>query len=155
MARPFDIEVTVRSYELDTLGHVNNAVYVNWMEHARLRTFDELGFGVDALLAGDVLYNIVRAEVDFRRPTHFGDRLIVSTLLESIGTSSVRLAHPIARADDAEDGGEIVCAAREVIVWLGQDGRPTPVPDDVREALDRLDKTEVGTKANRPEGSDA
>jgi len=146
VARPFDIEVTVRSYELDALGHVNNAVYVNWMEHARLKTFHELGFGVEVLLAGDVLYNIVRAEVDFRRPTHFGDRLIVGTLLESIGTSSVKLAHPITRADD----GEIVCATREVIVWLSQDGRPTPVPDDIRQAFDRLDKTEV----DRTEGND-
>jgi acyl-CoA thioester hydrolase len=140
VARPFDIENTVRSYELDTLGHTNNAVYVNWMEQARLATFQELGFGIDGLLAGTVLYNIVRAEVSFRRPTFFGDRVIIGTLLESIGTSSVKLQHPMTMAED----GALVCESREVIVWLGSDGRPTPVPDDVREALGRLDKAEEG-----------
>lgn len=137
MGRPFDIEVTVRSYELDVLAHTNNAVYMNWMEQARLATFQELGFGVDALIAGEELFNIVRAEIDFRQPTFFGDRVIVGTLLESIGTTSITLHHPVTRADN----GEIVCETRQVIVWLGEDGRPTPVPDEVRRELDRLNKT--------------
>lgn len=138
MNRPFDIEVAVRSYELDALRHTNNAIYLKWMEHARLHVFEELGFGVSALVEGRVLYNIVRAEIDFRSPTFFGDRVIVGTQLEGIGTSSVRLRHPMHRARD----GAVVCETREVVVWLGPDGRPTPVPEDVRTALETLDRAQ-------------
>jgi len=134
VARPHDIEVTVRSYELDALRHTNNAVYLNWMEQARLYVFERLGFGVTALIEGRTLYNIVRAEIDFRSPTFFGDRVVIGTELESLGTSSLKLRHPMTRADD----GSVVCSTREVVVWLGPDGRPMPVPDDVRAALETL-----------------
>ncbi|MDX1396207.1 MAG: thioesterase family protein [Gemmatimonadota bacterium] len=138
---PFDIEVTVRTYELDVLGHTNNAVYLNWAEQARLSAFGALGFGLDSVLAGDVMYVIARAEVDFRHPTHLGERLVIATRLEGVGTSSIRLWQPVVRCDD----GELVCGVRAVIVWLGEDGRPARLPDDVRARLGRLPVVEGGT----------
>ena len=36
MTTPTTVPVEARSYELDPYGHLNNAVYVNWLEHGRL-----------------------------------------------------------------------------------------------------------------------
>ena len=36
----FDVELAVRYRDLDTLGHVNNAVYATYLEQARTRYVD-------------------------------------------------------------------------------------------------------------------
>lgn len=126
--RAFEIDISVRSYELDMLGHVNNAVYLSWLEQARLSALEACGFTVRGLVDGSWLTNIVRAEIDFRKPVLYGDRLHVSTRLERVGRTSLTLGHEIRRGVGEADGGEVVSTATVVIVWLDAEGRPTPVP---------------------------
>lgn len=121
----FEIEVDVRTYELDMLGHVNNAVYLNWLEQGRLVAMERCGYPVRSL-AQDWLTNIVRVEVDFLRPAFYGDRLAVATELESVGTTSFNLTSEILRMPNRE----VVATARAVLVWLDEGGRPTPLPAD-------------------------
>lgn len=121
----FETEIATRSYELDMLGHVNNAVYLNWLEQGRLSALERCGYSVRSI-AQEWLTNIVRAEVDFLRPTFYGDRLVVTTALERMGRTSFTLASEFLRLP----GREIVAKARAVLVWLNQDGRPTPLPAD-------------------------
>lgn len=132
MPRRFEIRVTVRSYQLDFLGHVNNSVYFNWLEQARLSLFEELGFSVDALIAGEWLNNVVHVAVDYREPVHFGDRLLIGTRVQRLGRTSVALAHRIER-DDANQ--ELVAEARVVVVWLDGEGKPTSLPPRLRERV--------------------
>lgn len=124
----YEIEVAVRTYELDMLGHVNNAVYLNWLEQGRLSAMEGAGYAVRTL-SQDWLTNIVRAEVDFRRPVHYGDAVIVTTGLERVGTSSFTLASEILRLPDRE----VVAEAKAVLVWLDETGRPKPLPEDFSE----------------------
>ena len=44
MAYVSSYEVEVRSYELDVYNHVNNAVYLNWLEHGRSKLLQDKGF---------------------------------------------------------------------------------------------------------------
>jgi len=124
----FETRFSVRTYELDMLGHVNNAVYLNWLEEARLAAMQSCGYQVRTL-AQDWLTNIVRVEVDFRRPTLYGDELVVTTGLESVGRTSFTLSSEILRLPDRE----VVAACRAVLVWLDVDGRPAPVPPELEE----------------------
>ena len=45
MADPFRVRVTVRGYELDTQGHLNQAVYLQYAEHARWECLRASGIG--------------------------------------------------------------------------------------------------------------
>ncbi len=149
MERRFITRVRVRSYELDMLGHVNNAVFLNWLEQARLEAFERIGWSLEALIARRWMTHVVRIEIDYRREVRFGDEVVVLTRVEGIGRTSLTLAHSLERAAPgagarsgegrarAEDGSEpeVVAEARVVVVWLGQDGRPTPVPEEVRRSL--------------------
>lgn len=141
MSRRFLTRLRVRSYELDILGHVNNAVYLNWLEQARLEAFEALGYPLEALIERRWATTVARIEIDYRREARFGDQLLLSTELERIGRSSITLRHRMEREGDPEPA---VAEARVVIVWLGADGRPAPVPEEVRRAL-----------AAEGEGSDA
>jgi YbgC/YbaW family acyl-CoA thioester hydrolase len=140
----FAVRFRARSYELDMLGHVNNAVFLNWLEQARLQVFEELGWRVEELIAGRWSCNVVRIEIDYRREVRFGDEVELDTRVEAIGRSSITLAHQLRRtkrgagfrAQPAPSGsGELVAEARAVVVWLDTEGRPTPVPDEARAAL--------------------
>ncbi|MCG8466601.1 MAG: acyl-CoA thioesterase [Gemmatimonadetes bacterium] len=121
----FEIAVSVRTYELDMLGHVNNAVYLNWLEQGRLAAMEACGYAVRSLKQ-DWLTNIVRIEVDWRQATHYGDDLVVTTSLESVGTTSFRLRGDVLRLPDRE----IVATSLAVLVWLDDEGRPSPLPTD-------------------------
>ena len=45
------VRFAVRQYELDALGHVNNAVYLNWAEQVAIEHVEALGFGRDWSIA--------------------------------------------------------------------------------------------------------
>ena len=46
---PFEIELTVRDYECDLQGIVNNAVYQHYLEHARHTFLEEVGLNFHTL----------------------------------------------------------------------------------------------------------
>ncbi len=152
MSPAFRSRVRVRSYELDMLGHVNNAVFLNWLEQARLEAFEVLGWSVEDLVRRRWLSNVARIEIDYRREVRFGDVVDVTTGLERLGRTSLTLAHRLVRvagvadegtepagrrgAEGPDDRPDLVAEARVVVVWLDEHGRPTPVPREVRRALE-------------------
>lgn len=119
-------ELEVRSYELDVYNHVNNAVYINWLEHGRSKLLQDKGLNYTSIIRQwGVQFMTVRTEIDYRRPLHLGDRVRVTTQVERVGTSSVTLAQKVLCED------EPAAEAKVVIVYTDiQSGRPTPVPED-------------------------
>ncbi|MEJ2184656.1 MAG: thioesterase family protein [Gemmatimonadota bacterium] len=122
------IQLTVRSYELDSLGHVNHAVYLNWLEHARMRMLDDIGLPLDELFRRQWLPNIVHIELDYRSEARAGQALRIESEMEAFGRSSVTVGQRIvAEADD-----RLVAEAKIVAVFVGPDGKPIPVPQPLR-----------------------
>lgn len=54
MAEPFQTRITVRGYELDSQGHLHNAVYHQYGDHARWECLRAAGVSVDDLLASGI-----------------------------------------------------------------------------------------------------
>lgn len=97
---------SVRFRDLDGMGHVNNAVFMTYMESARLAYFRALGLGRNPL-KGLIL---ARAEVDFRSPIELGEEVEVGVRTGRIGTKSFDLEQEV-RAD-----GRLAAEARFVLV---------------------------------------
>jgi acyl-CoA thioester hydrolase len=121
-----------RSYELDSFAHVNHAVYLNYFEHARFSALTEGGFAPSRLAERGEGVHVVRIEVDFRRELRLGEEVEILTRPVMAGASSMTLEQ---RMLSPGDGAVVYAEARVVVVWVGPDGRPMRVPDDVREAL--------------------
>ena len=77
----FSIEMAVRDYECDLQGIVNNAVYLNYLEHARHEFLKERGLDFAALHGEGLDLVVVRIELDYRAPLRSGDRLAVESRL--------------------------------------------------------------------------
>lgn len=131
--RPFATSVVdVRSYELDSFGHANHAVYLNWLEYARFEALRAAGFPFqDIVVRGWGIY-VVRIEVDYVREASLGERLLIHTWADGYRRTSMVLVQRIGLESDPSVE---VARARVTAVWVGPDRRPMRVPADVRRRL--------------------
>jgi len=123
-------EIEIRWRDLDPYGHVNNAVYLTYLEEARDEWL-ELALGGD----GDIWdYVLARVAVDFRRElTQDDDRLVARCALSSLGTSSIRT-----REELRTRTGDVAAEAEAVLVARDRETRTTrPLTSTERAALER------------------
>lgn len=124
--------IGVRTSELDSFGHVNHAVYLNYYEHARFQALAEAGFSWNVLDDRQWAIFVVRIEVDYLAEAGREDRLLIRTWADSFRRTSMVLAQEMVR-EEAPD--RIVSRARVTAVWIGPDRRPMRVPEGIRSGL--------------------
>ena len=137
MIEPAQVRIRVRWADMDAYGHVNNAVFLNYLEEARdelsTRLFDEAGYD----------FVLVRVAIDFRREITQGDgEIVVTSRVTGYGTSSVRTAEEIRFPD-----GRVSAVAESVLVPRNQAGTGSrPLTDPERARLDDA----IATAATTP-----
>jgi acyl-CoA thioester hydrolase len=124
-AEAFETPVTVRFRDVDTMGHVNNAVYATYLEQARAAFYAEV---VGERLQ-DVPTVLVTQRIDYRRPVEWGDDVVVRLAVGEVGRSSVPMCYAV-RAD-----GDRAALGRTVQVVVDDDGDAAPVPEAWRERI--------------------
>lgn len=132
MSASFTHRLTVRFRDCDPLGHVNNAVYLTYLEETRFAHWRaEWGFGT-ADPAPDIPGVILaRVEIDYRAQARYGDVLEIRMKVTSLGRSSFTYEYEIV---DARGG--LVATAKSVMVMFDyKTQKPVPLPDRVREML--------------------
>lgn len=87
--KPFEVEMKVRDYECDMQGIVNNAVYLNYLEHARHEYLESRGTSFAELTDQGITIVVVRAEIDYRQSLRSGEQF--SVLVSVQRPSQVRL----------------------------------------------------------------
>jgi acyl-CoA thioester hydrolase len=134
MAHIFSHRVEVRFRDCDPLGHVNNAVYLTYLEQARLFHWRALwGFGMDSAprVPGVIM---ARAEIDYRLPAKYGETLEVRIELAAIGKSSFTYDYEIVDSQE-----RVVASARTVQVMYDYAiAKPVPIPDGIRQKLQNI-----------------
>jgi acyl-CoA thioester hydrolase len=117
----------VRFRDLDPMGHVNNAVFLTYIESARVAFLGHLGA---ATTLEEMAIIVARVEIDFRAPVRFGDEVEVSARVSRFGDKSFDLDHEL-RVD-----GNVVAEAKTVLVTYDYSKREAvPIPDEWREKL--------------------
>ncbi|MDX1494791.1 MAG: thioesterase family protein [Longimicrobiales bacterium] len=124
--------IGVRTSELDSFGHVNHAVYLNYFEHARFEALAQAGFSWGLLAEREWAIFVVRIEVDYLAEAKREDQLLIRTWAHSFRRTSMLLAQEMVRADDPDT---VVSRAMVTAVWIGPDRKPMRVPAEVRAGL--------------------
>jgi acyl-CoA thioester hydrolase len=122
--------IEIRWRDVDAYGHVNNAVYLNYLEEAR----DAWVQSVLGAVSGSTWdFVLARVEIDFRAElTQDDGAVIVRCALDRIGRSSVGTREEVRKQD-----GTISAEARSVVVPRDPStGRARPLTDAEREALE-------------------
>ncbi len=120
----------VRSYEIDQNGHVNNAVYLNYVEALTVEHAEASGYGRAWAEARGGAWVVHRHEIAYRSPAGMGDELELTVRVELVrGVRGVRRTM-ITRVADGAPVAEVL--SEWVWVRLG-DGRPARVPAELVE----------------------
>ncbi len=135
----FSLEMKVRDYELDAQGVVNNAVYLNYLEHCRHEFLLSRGIDFIRLAREKVFLVVVRAEIDYKAPLRGGDEFRVGLDLERLSPLRFAFVQNIYRRKD----GRLVLAARTIGTAVNEKGRPFLPP-----ALAALLTPEAKTRPN-------
>ena len=95
----FSVPVTVRGYELDTQGHLNPAVYLQYSEHARWEILRAAGVPQEKLIASGVGPVVLEVNIKYLRELRGGDQVDVTCEFEWGGGKTFRLRQQIVKAD--------------------------------------------------------
>jgi acyl-CoA thioester hydrolase len=129
----FVLRREVEFRDIDAADHVNNAVYLTYLETARIRYLleilgDEFAYQLSLILAS--------VELDFRSPAHFPEILEIGTRVPRIGTKSFDMEHEIRGGD-----GRLILEASSVIVAYDYEANASmAVPADWRARLDAYEE---------------
>ncbi|MEZ5102251.1 MAG: thioesterase family protein [Thermoleophilia bacterium] len=122
--------IEIRWRDLDALGHVNNAVYLTYLEELRGSWATTLFDDPDALSA----FVLARVAIDFRSEVRLAERRLLGRVaVTRIGTSSLTLRESLHKGD-----GTIAAESEAVLVMRdAQTGRSRPITEAERAALER------------------
>ena len=114
---------TVRFRDLDSLAHMNNAVYATFLEQARIAFLSQYDAQVENMI-------LARLEIDFRSPAELGETIEIAVTPTRIGTKSFDLEY-VMRA-----GERVVAEAKTVLVAYDYDrARSVEIPQAWKERL--------------------
>lgn len=105
---PFEVEVKVRHYECDTLGHLNHAVYHQYAEIARLELVEQASGPETDLRGAQLAPVLLESGISFRRELRSGDVVRVSCATKFGGGKTFRMDSTIRKLDGTV-AAEITC----------------------------------------------
>ena len=119
------MEIQIRFGDLDTLRHVNNAVYLTYFELGRIQLMKKIlgDFTLD-----DIDFVLARIEIDFKKSVTISDRILLETELSGVGRTSMTFSHRLINATT----GEIHCTGKVIAVFVDGNQKPTAVPVEIR-----------------------
>lgn len=130
MNQDHEISLSVRDYECDLQGVVNNAVYMHYLEHARHEYLKARGVDFAEVTRQGIHLVVIRAELDYKASLTSGDDFVVVTRYAREGRLKIIFNQHITRSQD----DKAILAAKVTATALNAQGRPF-VPADI---LDKL-----------------
>jgi len=126
----FTTNVVVRSYELDAYGHVNNAVYLNYLEAARCDCLNQVGLSFNDFKRWGKAPVVRQAQLRYLAPAHADDVLSVQTTIVALGRASVTMGFDLVN----QEGTRVLTATMDFL-FLNEQNKPTRVPAAFIEAF--------------------
>ncbi len=121
----YKTKLSVRTYECDGYGHVNNANYLNYLEFARWDFLKQIGFDNEAILKGGYGVYVARIEIDYKKSARADDELVIHTWALKKGAVSGVLQQQILR------GEEIIVEAKVTWAFVDKNGLPVKIPKEL------------------------
>lgn len=128
---PHRFDFTVRSTDIDVIGHVNNAKYLEYMEWARFDWIWQQGFTLDELKRRSVMPVVVNININYRKELKMLEKVQVRTSAIKVGEKSFVIRHELYNQKE-----ELVADGDVTMVMIDANTRrSTALPAELREAL--------------------
>jgi acyl-CoA thioester hydrolase len=137
MSFEFTTSVDVRYNDIDSYGHVNNALYGTYIEEARINYLETVvgGEAADVTGSGEETGMVVaNLELDFERPIRLVDDVTVGVRVPRLGESGFPFEYEIRTEDGVAATGETT-----VVAYDRESASPRPIPDHWRETISEFE----------------
>ena len=130
----FSTDVRVRFAETDAQGVAHNSNYLVWFEIARIAYLEEFAGGYPALRETGLESFVLEANVRYRLPTHFDDRLTIHTRVGELRGARFRFEYEVTRDGDLLADGWTSHACVDATTF-----RPTRIPQALADSIARAE----------------
>ena len=121
--------ISVRWRDLDAFNHVNNSIYLTYLEEARVQWLQRLPGSWSDEHAMPVM---AASSLNYRLPIEWPGEVHIELYCARMGNSSMTLAHRIV---DAKDSSKLHCDGNVVMVWVDPaTGKSVALPQAIRDA---------------------
>ena len=125
-------EIAVRWADMDAYNHVNNAMYLRYMEEIRVQFMYKMGFVLDGKGTGPVIINALST---FLISAEYPDTIRVEFFVDKPGNSSFMSYY---RLYSNQLDGALVCEGEAKIVWVNyEENKSVPIPDNIRQLIEQ------------------
>lgn len=129
----FRVDFKVRDYECDMQGVVNNAVYQNYLEHARHEYLHAHNIDFAELARQKINLVVIRAELDYKQSLVSGDGFYITVAVQPNSRIRFDFVQNIYRASD----NKLMLAAKVTGTSVNERGRPF-VPDVIAQLMQTI-----------------
>lgn len=119
--------IPVRWGDMDSYGHVNNTLYIQYLEEARVAWFENLGIAMNNVPQGPVVLQTLHT---YLKPVVHPATVVIELYAGAVGNSSLVVEH---RLSTLEDPTTIYGEGHCKLVWIDHaTDRSVPVPNELR-----------------------
>jgi acyl-CoA thioester hydrolase len=119
-----ECSLTVRTYECDSYGHVNNAVYLNYLEYARYQLLKDVGFDYPAAIQAGYGVYVAKVVIEYKKSAIAEDELLIKSWPIKKGAVSGIIAQRILHGED------IIAEAEVTWAFVDSKGVPAKIPPE-------------------------
>lgn len=116
----------VSSYELDSFGHVNNAVFLNYLEKARCQYLTQKGISFSHFAQWQMFPVVTKAVLEFKAPAKADDCLQIKGWVAGHTAISFTMKYEITN----EKSNQLILIGETIHVFINQNNRPIRIPGE-------------------------
>lgn len=128
---PFQHRIKVRSHDLDSFGHVNNAVYFNYLEEARCEYMEQRGLSFDKFHEWGAFAFVAAAEIRYKSPAKYGHILIIRGTFSAMRRTSFALEYEIYN----ETSNRVCAVANMTFGFVDSNEKIIAIPKEFRDKM--------------------
>ncbi|WP_162924353.1 acyl-CoA thioesterase [Rubrobacter indicoceani] len=127
-------KLEIRYRDLDTLGHVNNAVYLEYFEEIRFAYWWKVAaeIGVTEFVGGDIpgaQFVLAETSVRYKAPIELTDTIFGAGRVTRIGNRSYAMEYEIRAGESYKAGAAVATGDVSLVFYDPQTGKVQPRPD--------------------------
>jgi len=125
--QPHVFDLVVRSTDVDFIGHVNNAKYLEYFEWARFDWICQVGLTLDELQRRQLMPVVVNININYRKELRMLEQVQIRSFAVRAGDKSF-----VVRQELYNHKGELACDADFTMVMIdARERRAVPLPSDL------------------------
>ena len=104
----------IYTYQIDFVGHVNNIVYIQWLENARIKLIEAMGLSITQLADEDeILPIITETYIKYKKPLYLSDKVQIEVWVSEMFNVSANFKFRF-----LNEKGEVCSSAQQKVLFI-------------------------------------